>query len=908
MIDLDLWLTKAFKEWKGETFSPFQWQRRAFHDLIAGKLPTAVDIPTGGGKTSVLALWILAFAVQKLCSLPSAVPRRLVWVVHRRTVVDQTTDIALEIQRLIEQSAVGSCWSDVRDVLSKECAFQLTGVPILPVSTIRGALAEDPAWRADPARPAIIIGTVDKLGSRLLFRGYGDGCWARSFHAGLLGTDAWWLFDEAQLVPAFEENLRRIERIRHAEPELKGVQKPHFTAVSATLTAQGTGHVWCVSPEDNDELIAQRTEANKTVYMVKEWGANPPSVTQLAELANDLAAGNDVARREWKIESSTGRRIVVFVRSPAFAAQLANYLVDIGYEPNQTVGLLTGQLRGYERDRLADSPVFARFKLMKDLDDNKAHILVCTSAGEVGVDFSADHALIESCYLDALIQRLGRVNRYGMTRSVVWLFEAPRRAVSELTMPTEIREKESDEGDTEETETLSESVDSNDLKPVDTLDSGTESQLPRVGNLLKAIGGSKKSASASPAELTRAWVNRDPELVPAPQSFARVDEDVLSILTATSFKELPDAVSLELYLHGERSGPPEIDVIWRTELDLLSRDDIEPIALGGAIGRMGIRQAEILRLPLSRLLKWLRSISIDRYSYPVLVRLRGKWIFAKLLNISSKLSAQRAKDALIVLPPAIGGLGRFGEFAPTITERVADVFDLAAPDMHRAIEVDEELFRLDAETGKWIASGEDAINRTGRLNLDESETCFLRFCLDVLRMAGRGDFSLLSETRMLLADHHLRALRGAELILSKLDLPDNERNCLKRGTAHHDDGKRHPLWQRAVNGSEQQPLAKAPRMNWRVLDGYRHELGSLLTATFGDDDLALHTVGTHHGWGRPHFLPKHYDAARYSEQENQEAVVKQLERFRRLEQRYGRWTLAYLEALLKCADIYGSLR
>jgi CRISPR-associated endonuclease/helicase Cas3 len=588
---------------------------------------------------------------------------------------------------------------------------------------------------------------------------------------------------------------------------------------------------------------------------------------------------------------------------------LANHLVNIGYKPNQTVGLLTGQLRGYERDRLADSPVFARFKLMKDLDDSKAHVLVCTSAGEVGVDFSADHALIESCYLDAFIQRLGRVNRYGMTRSTVWLFEAPQRAASEEAMPPKISEEESDEDDTEEAETLTESADSKDIKQAVTSDNGTESQLPRVANLLAALGGSRKSgASASPAKLAKVWASREPKLVPTPQSFARIDEDILDILTATSFDELPDAASLDLYLHGERSGPPEIDVIWRAELDLLSGEGIEPVALGGAIGRMGVRQAEILRLPLNRLLNWLRSISTDRVSSPILVRLRGKWMLEELQNAPNKLSAQRTKGALIVIPPAIGGLGQFGEFAPTVTERVADVFDLAAPDMHRAVEMDEELLTLDAETGGWIALDKDTINRTGRLNLDESETCFLRFCLDFLRMAGHGDFSLLSETQLLLTDHHLRALRGMELILSKLDLPDNEGNCLKRGTGHHDDGKRHPLWQRAVNGSEQQPLAKAPRMNWRVLDGYRHELGSLLTAAFGDDDLALHSVGVHHGWGRPHFLPKHYDAARYAEQENQEVAVKQLERFRRLEQRYGRWTLAYLEALLKCADIYGSLR
>src|SRR6266705_6648901 len=96
---LDAWLDAAFLQWSSGSFSPFKWQRRAFHDLIAGKLPEAVDVPTGCGKTSILALWILAYAAQKLRNSQSKLPRRLVWVVHRRTVVDQTTEVARDVQR-----------------------------------------------------------------------------------------------------------------------------------------------------------------------------------------------------------------------------------------------------------------------------------------------------------------------------------------------------------------------------------------------------------------------------------------------------------------------------------------------------------------------------------------------------------------------------------------------------------------------------------------------------------------------------------------------------------------------------------------------------------------------------------------------------------------------------------------
>ena len=39
------------------------------------------------------------------------------------------------------------------------------------LGVLRGGLADDGAWRADPARPTVVVGTVDMVGSRLLFSG-----------------------------------------------------------------------------------------------------------------------------------------------------------------------------------------------------------------------------------------------------------------------------------------------------------------------------------------------------------------------------------------------------------------------------------------------------------------------------------------------------------------------------------------------------------------------------------------------------------------------------------------------------------------------------------------------------------------------------------------------------------------
>lgn len=64
-------------------------------------------------------------------------------------------------------------------------------------------------WLEDPSRPAI-VGTVDMIGLRLLFEGYGVSRKMRPYHAGLLGADTLVMLDEAHLVPQFEALLAEI--------------------------------------------------------------------------------------------------------------------------------------------------------------------------------------------------------------------------------------------------------------------------------------------------------------------------------------------------------------------------------------------------------------------------------------------------------------------------------------------------------------------------------------------------------------------------------------------------------------------------------------------------------------------------------------------------------------------------
>ncbi len=182
-------------------YKPFPWQTALYDCFLAGDMPASVNIPTGLGKTSVLAIWLLALA-----NKPGKVPRRLVYVVNRRTVVDQTTTEAESLRAAVAKPELNALKQRLLDLCALSCKTPLA------ISTLRGQFADNGEWQQDPARPSVIIGTVDMIGSRLLFSGYGIGFRRRPLHAGLLGQGTLVVHDEAHLEHAFQDLLTAIRR------------------------------------------------------------------------------------------------------------------------------------------------------------------------------------------------------------------------------------------------------------------------------------------------------------------------------------------------------------------------------------------------------------------------------------------------------------------------------------------------------------------------------------------------------------------------------------------------------------------------------------------------------------------------------------------------------------------------
>ncbi len=405
-----------------EEENAFPWQVRLFELMKEGNIPPSCNIPTGLGKTMVIPIWLLALAKG------SIIPRKLVYVVNRRTIVDQATELVNLINSKIHEASNDNNHAlyDVAKALRKMNCLE-DDENIIAVSTLRGELADNKEWKKNPTKPCIIIGTVDMIGSKLLFSGYGDSRRTRPLHAGILGCDTIFIHDEAHLTPAFGKLLRSIERFQadHSKihDELSTMSNIRVIELSATPDVSSDKSISLSEEDQNHPIAEKRLKASKRlIFHEIEKEGNP-----LQEKIVDLA-----------LEKNSGRdRVLIFVRDPKDAHRISEgirkELIEVEIQkykdenPNGSIptnerkkikegiddriSTLTGQIRGFERDRLLEKGGMQPFLGTEMIE--RTHYFVATSAAEVGMDLHSDHSICDLSTLDSMIQRLGRVNRFG---------------------------------------------------------------------------------------------------------------------------------------------------------------------------------------------------------------------------------------------------------------------------------------------------------------------------------------------------------------------------------------------------------------------------------------------------------------------------------------------------------------
>jgi CRISPR-associated endonuclease/helicase Cas3 len=214
---------------------PFPWQRRLAERLADGYgWPDALDLPTGSGKTAAIDVALFHLALQADRGPQRQAPLRIAFVVDRRIIVDAAADRAEKIAVALSEAAGDSPLARMAARLRYLAGAE---APPLLVRRLRGGLPREADWARSPGQPTILCSTVDQVGSRLLFRGYGVSDSMKPVHAGLLGSDCLFLLDEAHLAAPFAQTLRRIAVYR-APPWCEATPGPwHFVSLSATQHA-----------------------------------------------------------------------------------------------------------------------------------------------------------------------------------------------------------------------------------------------------------------------------------------------------------------------------------------------------------------------------------------------------------------------------------------------------------------------------------------------------------------------------------------------------------------------------------------------------------------------------------------------------------------------------------------------
>lgn len=816
---------------------PYPWQIRLYKALSEGNPPAALDIPTGLGKTSAVLLYLLALAA----GAPLA--RRLAYVVDRRAIVDQTAAVIRDWAERI--AAIDPLARRLRAL----AAFH-SSAP-LAVGVLRGGLADDGAWRLDPAKPAVVVGTVDMIGSRLLFSGYGDGQSRRALHAGLLGQDTFLLLDEAHLSPGMAGLVRGIERlgIDGERPGLRALTlsaTPDRPAVAFGLDAADLAHA---------ELYRRYT-AHKALHL-ETADDNAQCIERLVQLAAAFETGS----------------ILIFVRTVRDAGKIAAKLAkQLGRDGADRLGLLTGTLRGAERERLADSALWAAFDPARKRDGpaTPARFLVSTAAGEVGIDLDADHAVMDLAPLESAIQRLGRVNRAGRGTARVHIV-ANGKDIEPRTPK---------------------------VKP--THGDRVALALRRTYATLQTLPNASPEAlrRLSPQALQDATA---PRATPVPLNAATVE-----CFAATSARiATPD---LDLFLRGlsDERDIPDCHLVWRWDTPHLVAAGAA--AAADALGLFRPQPREIARAPIYEATELLKAAMERCNPLPVLIRDARGQVAALRLEPDAALPA--LAYATVILPCEAGGL-RDGLPDPACPNAVEDIAD--SEDRMRRIVAEGTAADLPA----WIAKA-----TTWRIPLhdsddEEAEPRWLLYALrrfDPALAAADSDLTRLAASPQTVAEHNVRVAAAARRIGCALRLPDDLIDALETAGRWHDSGKERRLWQRAAGvPAGGPPLAKSRegRFSPNALGGYRHEFGSLADAETAlapgrRRDLILHLIAAHHGRARPGFAdPRHWDPE-LSADRAEELAHRVAERFGRLQGALGPWRLAWLEALVKSADAWVS--
>lgn len=438
--------------------------------------------------------------------------------------------------------------------------------------------------------------------------------------------------DEVHLSEPFRQTLEAISgHFRAAEGGLP--ERWQAVEMSATPGEPREQPLRLEGPDRMHGVLRQRLQARRpaTLQKVKVSG-NPEKRTKTFARA--------AARAALDLVGPDHRTVAVVVNRVGTARAVR---AEIDKERGIDALLLTGRVRPFDRDDLIRDWRDRLCSGRKRSADDRPLVVVATQCVEAGADFDFDGLVTECASLDALRQRFGRVDRLGeLSRS-----GAPARGVVLL---------------------RSDSLGKKATDPVygDRLAQTWAwlQSLPELDFGLEAL--------PSPREDLSAPRPRAPVLMPA-----HLD---LWCQTRPSPETDPEPA---LWLHGPDRGAPEVQIVWRAELDAaLLQSDAEAAIV--AVGTCPPGTGEALSVPLWAARSWLAEHEVEDISdvegarvpdtseHEVRPAVVWRGDDSLVLRDPAKL---RPGDTLVV-PCGYGGLAA-GTWAPEATEPVVDLGERA---------------------------------------------------------------------------------------------------------------------------------------------------------------------------------------------------------------------------------------
>ncbi len=355
--------------------TPYPYQQR----LAGQPWPDTLEIPTGLGKTAAVTL---AWLYKRRKQNDPDTPRRLIWCLPMRVLVEQTHDsIKSWLTRLGEN---------------------------VPVHLLMGGESDMKTWSENPERDQILIGTQDMLLSRALMRGYGMSRYRWPIDFAQLHNDALWVFDEVQLMGAGLPTSTQLDAFRRSSA-MAGSARSLW--VSATLNS-----AWMNSIDFRPYLTKLRKltlddDEKQSDAIRKRRGANKPLAFTETRLTTDTAKTQAKAYiqqlRDEILQHHTGQTTLVILntveRAQALSEQFMKHLKKQDDAPE--ILLVHSRFRAGDRQQLN--------KRLTQAESHENRIIIATQAIEAGVDISSHTLFTELAPWASLVQRFGRCNRAG---------------------------------------------------------------------------------------------------------------------------------------------------------------------------------------------------------------------------------------------------------------------------------------------------------------------------------------------------------------------------------------------------------------------------------------------------------------------------------------------------------------